>query len=72
MGRPAGDPGQGEFVVLEGGDRRLGLMVDELTGEQEIVVKRFDGARGALPIFSGATILGNGMPALIVDVGRLF
>ncbi|HEX3159663.1 MAG TPA: chemotaxis protein CheA [Gemmatimonadaceae bacterium] len=72
VGRPAGDAGQGEFVVLEGGDRRIGLMVDELTGEQEIVVKRFDGARGALPIFSGATILGNGMPALIVDVGRLF
>ena len=72
VGVAAGDPGQGEFVVLEGGDRRIGLMVDELTGQQEIVVKRFDGARGALPIFSGATILGNGMPALIVDVGRLF
>ncbi|HEX5829700.1 MAG TPA: chemotaxis protein CheA [Gemmatimonadaceae bacterium] len=71
IGRPAADPARGEYVVLDGGDRRIGMLVDELTGQQEIVVKRFDAARGALPIFSGATILGNGRPALIVDVGRL-
>lgn len=71
VGMPAGDGAERELVVLEAGDRRLGLVVDELLGEQEAVVKRFDLVRGALPCFSGATVLGNGMPALIVDVGRL-
>jgi two-component system chemotaxis sensor kinase CheA len=61
----------GHVVVLERGSRRAGLVVDEFTGQQEVVVKQFDGVRGALPLFSGATILGNGAPALILDVGSL-
>ena len=60
-----------QVVVLEIADRRAGLIVDELTGQQEIVVKQFDGVRDGLPFFSGATILGDGAPALIVDVGSL-
>ncbi|MHB1222932.1 MAG: Hpt domain-containing protein [Gemmatimonadaceae bacterium] len=71
VGLPAGGGDDRELVVVESNDRRLGLVVDELLGEQEAVVKRFDLVRGALPCFSGATVLGNGMPALIVDVGRL-
>jgi two-component system chemotaxis sensor kinase CheA len=60
-----------QVVVLEVADRRVGLVVDELTGQQEIVVKQFDAVRGGLPLFSGATILGDGAPALIVDVSSL-
>ncbi len=60
-----------QVVVLEIANRRAGLIVDELTGQQEIVVKQFDGVRDGLPLFSGATILGDGAPALIVDVGSL-
>jgi two-component system chemotaxis sensor kinase CheA len=60
-----------QVVVLEVGDRRAGLVVDELTGQQEIVVKQFDAVRGGLSLFSGATILGDGAPALIVDVSSL-
>jgi two-component system chemotaxis sensor kinase CheA len=60
-----------QVVVLEIADRRAGLIVDELTGQQEIVVKQFDGVRDGLLLFSGATILGDGEPALIVDVGSL-
>lgn len=60
-----------QVVVLEVAERRAGLVVDELTGQQEIVVKQFDAAREAAAIFSGATILGDGAPALIVDVGSL-
>lgn len=71
VGMPGSDAADRELVVVEARDRRLGLVVDELLGEQEAVVKRFDLVRGALPCFSGATVLGNGMPALIVDVGRL-
>jgi len=60
-----------KVIVLESGDRRLGLVVDELTGQQDIVVKQFDAVRGSAAIFSGATILPDGSPALILDVGSL-
>jgi two-component system chemotaxis sensor kinase CheA len=61
-----------EIVVIERGSRRSGLVVDELIGQQDIVVKQFDAARDALALFSGATILADGAPALIMDVGSLF
>jgi two-component system chemotaxis sensor kinase CheA len=57
--------------MLEIGERRAGLIVDELTSQQDIVVKRFDAARDGGALFSGATILSDGAPALIVDVGGL-
>lgn len=60
-----------EIVVIERGDRRAALVVDELTGQEDIVVKSFDAVREGLPLFSGATILSDGAPALIVDVGSL-
>ncbi|HEX6535374.1 MAG TPA: chemotaxis protein CheA [Gemmatimonadaceae bacterium] len=63
--------GPGQVIVLEVGDRRAALVVDELTGQQEIVVKQFDPVRDGLALFSGATILPDGAPALIVDVGSL-
>jgi two-component system chemotaxis sensor kinase CheA len=62
-----GDP----VIVLELGERRTGVVVDALVGQQEIVVKGFEPPRGTLPVFSGATILGDGMPALILDAGAL-
>ncbi|HWO88011.1 MAG TPA: chemotaxis protein CheA [Gemmatimonadales bacterium] len=58
-------------IVLEVGERRTGVVVDRLLGQQEIVVKSFDAPRGMLPVFSGATILGDGRPALILDAGGL-
>jgi two-component system chemotaxis sensor kinase CheA len=63
--------GTQQVVVLEQAERRAGLIVDELTGQQEIVVKQFDAVRDGLALFSGATILGDGAPALIVDVSSL-
>jgi two-component system chemotaxis sensor kinase CheA len=60
-----------QVIVLELGDRRAGLVVDELTGQQDIVVKQFDAVRESVSLFSGATILPDGAPALIVDVGSL-
>ncbi|MCX5767035.1 MAG: chemotaxis protein CheA [Gemmatimonadetes bacterium] len=71
--RQEGEPGDArEIVVIERGERRSGLVVDELLGQQEIVVKQFDAPRDGLALFSGATILADGAPALIVDVGSLF
>ena len=66
------DGGGGQVVVLEVADRRAGLVVDELTGQQEIVIKPFDAVKDGLSLFSGATILGDGVPALILDVSSLF
>jgi two-component system chemotaxis sensor kinase CheA len=60
-----------QVVVVEMGEQRAGLVVDELIGQQEIVVKQFDGVREGLALFGGATILGDGAPALILDVSSL-
>ena len=68
---PGAEPHR-EIIVIERGDQRSGLVVDELIGQQDIVVKQFDAPRAGLALFSGATILADGAPALIVDVGSLF
>jgi two-component system chemotaxis sensor kinase CheA len=60
-----------QVVIIDLPDRRAGLVVDELTAQQEIVVKQYDGVKHGLSFFGGATILGNGSPALIVDVSSL-
>lgn len=59
------------LVVVEAGGRRAALLVDALLGQQDIVVKRFDTVRGSAPWFTGATVLGDGIPALIVDMGSI-
>ncbi|HYL55191.1 MAG TPA: chemotaxis protein CheA [Gemmatimonadales bacterium] len=59
------------IIVLEMGERRSGIVVDGMLGQQEIVVKAFDAPQGTLPVFSGATIMGDGFPALILDAGGL-
>jgi len=71
VGLPRRDAGGGQVVVLEVADRRAGMVVDELTGQQEIVIKPFDAVKDGLSMFSGATILGDGVPALILDVSSL-
>ena len=60
-----------QAVVIDLGDRRAGLVIDELTAQDEIVVKPYDAARDGLPFFGGATLLGDGRPSLIVDVSSL-
>jgi two-component system chemotaxis sensor kinase CheA len=60
-----------QVVVIDLGDRRAGLVIDELTGQEEIVVKQYDAVRDGLPFFGGATLLGDGTPSLIVDVSSL-
>ena len=60
-----------QVVVVEMAERRAALVVDALIGQQEIVVKQFDGVQNGLALFGGATILGDGAPALIIDVSSL-
>lgn len=71
VGLPAAEPPQQDVVVLAAEDRRVGLLVDELVAQEEIVVKPFNAARDGAHLFSGATVLSDGAPALIVDVGSL-
>ena len=64
-------PTQRPVVILQLGDRRTGLVIDRMEGQREIVVKSFVPPRGTLRIFSGATVLGDGEPVLILDAGGL-
>jgi two-component system chemotaxis sensor kinase CheA len=68
---PLGAQLREQVVIIDLPDRRAGLVVDELTGQQEIVVKQYDGVRQGTSLFGGATILGDGSPSLIVDVSSL-
>ncbi len=63
--------GTTQVIVIESEGRRTGLVVDEFAGQQDIVVKGFDSVRDGFALFSGATILADGAPALIVDVSSL-
>ena len=68
---PATDIDLEQAIVIDLGDRRAALAIDELTGQEEIVVKQYDAVRDGLPFFGGATLLGDGTPSLIVDVSSL-
>ncbi len=59
------------LVVLEGEGVRFGLVVDEILPPEEIVVKPLSPVIREIGFFSGATVLGNGMLALIVDTAAI-
>ncbi len=59
-------------VVVHSGKQRVGLIVDSLVGEEEVVVKPLGAFIGDIPGVSSAAILGDGQVALIVDVFGLF
>ncbi len=61
----------GMLVVVEGEGRRFGLLVDELLGQQQVVIKSLEANFRRVEGVSGATILGDGTVALILDVGGL-
>jgi len=66
------DPCRGTVVIVESeGEGRIGLAVDELLGQQQVVVKSLETNYGPVEGISGATILGNGRVALILDIGGL-
>jgi two-component system chemotaxis sensor kinase CheA len=71
VGLPARNSGGGQVVLVELAERRAAIIVDEFIGQQEIVVKQFTGVAGSRNLFSGATILGDGAPALIIDASTL-
>jgi len=62
---------RGLIMVVEGDGRRIGLCVDELLGQQQVVVKNLEENYGRVDGVAGATILGDGSVALILDVAGL-
>lgn len=59
------------MVVVEADGSRVALLVDELLGQQQVVVKNLESNYRKVPNVSGATILGDGKVALILDTGAL-
>lgn len=58
-------------VIVHMGSQKAGVIVDTLIGQQEIVIKSLGKLLSGIKIIAGATILGNGQVALILDVGSL-
>lgn len=66
------DPCRGIVIIVESESAgRVGVMVDELLGQQQVVVKSLEANYESVDGISGATILGNGRVALILDIARL-
>jgi len=62
---------EGLLVVVESDGRRMGLFVDELKGQQQVVIKSLEVNYKRIEGISGATILGDGSVALIIDIPGL-
>lgn len=58
-------------VVVHAGEAKAGIVVDNLIGQQEIVIKTLGNLFAGLKMFSGATVLGDGRVALILDVATM-
>ena len=68
------DPGEKKsekVVVVNYGDRRLGLVVDKVLGNHQTVIQSLGGIMKGMKTISGATILGDGKVALILDLNGI-
>jgi two-component system chemotaxis sensor kinase CheA len=59
------------ILVIASGERKLGLIVDALEGEEELVIKALDDQTVATDLVSGASILGDGRVVLIVNLAAI-
>ena len=68
----AGGNSERVVIVTDNGDgSRIGLVVDELLGHQQVVIKSIEESYGTVPGIAAATILGNGRVAFILDVEKI-
>jgi len=65
------DATEGIVIVVESGNATIGIIVDELAADTQVVVKSLESNYKALDGISGATVLGDGTIALILDIGAL-
>ncbi len=71
LGLPARNEALLTIVVLQCGDQRFGLIVDQVRGREEVVIKPLPHAVRGLKGYAGATLIGDGSIALILDVDGL-
>jgi len=64
-------PPQGHVVIVTVGTQRVGFIVDQLVGQEEVVIKPLGSILHGTPGLSGATITGDGRIALILDIPNL-
>ncbi|WP_342151984.1 chemotaxis protein CheA [Methylorubrum sp. SB2] len=64
------DPHQ-KVIIVSVGETRIGLVVDQIIGNHQTVIKSLSKLQADVATFSGATILGDGTAALIIDIGQL-
>jgi two-component system chemotaxis sensor kinase CheA len=67
---PVSQPG-GIAVVVDADGRHAALIVDEVVGQQQVVVKSLEANFRKVPGLSGATVMGDGSVALILDVAHI-
>lgn len=65
------DASKGLVVLVENGNEQIGLVVDELVGQQQVVIKTLEDNADPVKGVSGATILGDGKVSLILDIAGL-
>lgn len=65
------DPTKGIVVIVQSAGRRYALLVDQLVGQHQVVVKNIESNYRKVPGISAATIMGDGSVALIIDVSAL-
>jgi two-component system chemotaxis sensor kinase CheA len=72
IGSTASTSDERVIIITDAGEgARFGIVVDELCGHQQVVVKSIEESYGSVPGIAGATILGNGRVAFILDVEKL-
>ncbi len=67
-GGHTGDPSRSTLILVEGMGRRVCLVVDEILGQQQVVIKKLGPCTPTARVISGGAILGDGRVALIVDI----
>jgi two-component system chemotaxis sensor kinase CheA len=65
------EPSKALTVLVESGAHKMGLVVDELVGQQQVVIKSLEANADPVKGISGATILGDGKVSLILEIGEL-
>ncbi|MEW6563001.1 MAG: chemotaxis protein CheW [Pseudomonadota bacterium] len=65
------DPAKGLVVIVESGGKKTAMLVDELLGQHQVVIKSLESNFRKVHAVSGATIMGDGKVALILDVAAL-
>ncbi len=71
FGELGGPDAHQKVVIVAAGETRVGLVVDQIIGSHQTVIKSLSKLHADVPSFSGATILGDGAVALILDVPHL-